>query len=1037
MSNPLMTLTVRRPILTSVIYLVVLVVGVFSLGRLPIDLMPEVTLPTISVITNYGNAGPQEVEELVTRPIEGSLAGIQGIEEIVSTSSEGRSVVRVAFIWGTDLDEAVNDIRDRVDRILARLPEEADRPAIRKFDLSAFPVLILGVTSELDLVRVRQIIEDQVQYRLERVNGVASVDIRGGTRREVQVSLNASALESFGISAAMVVNALRQENRNIPAGSVEIGSREIIVRTLAEYEKLDDVSNTIVTLRDGVPVRVSDVAVVTDGFEEATSIIRINGEPGVQLSVSKQTGTNTVAVANGVHREMQRINSDIPEIRLLPLIDTSVYIQRSIGAVATSLMIGGIIAVAVLLLFMRNLSATLIVSAAIPVCVIATFALVYFSGLTLNMMTFGGLALGIGMLLDNAIVVLDNIFYKRETGETPFDSAVQGGAEVWSAVTASTLTTLVVFFPVVFIRGMSGVMFQSLAYVVAFSLACSLIVALTLVPVLSSKFLHVYDLSGSKSKFVSALFSRSKRGLGYVTNYYRRIISWALTHRMTVVGGVVFLFICTLLLLPLVGMELMPSADESEVRVNVTMETGTRLDVTEATVKEIERVIFAEIPEKQFVFVRVGGGGWRAQGSNTANIRIPLVPRAQRRRSTTQIADHLRRELNNIPGATIRVREGQGLFLLRMGSGGDGGSVSLEIRGHDLQTGQEIAQQVAAAVRDVDGVTDTEISRETGMAEYRVVVDRNRAADLGLTASQIGGAVQTAMGGTRATQIRVRGNEYDVRVRLRDDERRDLERVSRMTLINSAGTPVSLQSVSRIEAGVGPMQVQRRDRERIINVDVNHSGRDLGSVAADLRRVIRDVSIPEDFVVLIRGDYEEQQRAYRELITGICIAILLVFLVMAGQFESFKDPFIVLFSIPVALIGVITIMLLTGTSFSVQAFIGCIILIGIVVNNAIVLVDTINRYRRVHGMELYDALKKAGERRLRPILMTTSTTIMALLPLSLGLGEGGEAQAPMARVVIGGLLVSTLITLVFIPVVYSFVEERKRRVSGGEQGSTS
>ncbi|KMQ50026.1 acriflavin resistance protein [Chitinispirillum alkaliphilum] len=1026
MSNPLITLPVRRPILTIVIYLVVLVTGLFSLSRLPIDLMPEITLPTITVVTGYSNAGPREVEQLVTRPIEGALAGIQGIEEIVSTSSEGSSTVRVSFVWGTDLDEAVNDMRDRIDRILGRLPAEAERPFIRKFDLSAFPVMILGVVSDMDLLRVRQIVEDQVQYRLERVNGVASVDLRGGTRREIQVALSSSALEAFGVSSDMVVNALRQENRNVPAGSVEQGSREVIVRTLAEYENIDDVRNTIITVRNGAVVRVADVAEVRDGFEESTSVIRINGVPGVQLAVSKQSGTNTVAVAKGVHRELERINRDIPEIELLPIMDTSEYVERSIQAVAYSLMLGGIIAILVLLLFMRNISTTLIIATAIPICIIATFALVYYSGLTLNMMTFGGLALGIGMLLDNAIVVLDNIYHKRENGEESFDSAVRGGAEVWSAVTASTLTTLAVFFPVMFIRGMSGVMFQSLALVVAFSLACSLLVALTLVPMLSSKFMSTSDLSQSKIKPLSGMFLVSKRSLLWVESKYRIIINWALAHRFTVVLTVAVLLVLSVLLIPYVGMELMPSADESEVRVNVTMETGTRLEVTAQTVREIEKIIESEVPEAQFMLSRTGGGrgGWGGSNSNTANLRVALVPRGERRRSTTQIADQLRGSLTGIPGAIIRVREGQGLFILRVGQGG-GESISLEVRGHDLQTGQGLAQQLAVIAEGIDGITDAEVSREAGRPEYRVRIDRPKAADLGLSAAQIGTAVQTAMGGSRATQIRVDGFEYDVRVRLAEDERRDLEKMSRMTILNNAGVPVSLQSVSEIERGTGPVQVERRDRERVVSVMLNHTGRDLGSVANDLRLAIRDIELPEGFSVLIRGDYEEQQRAYRELMTAILIAVLLVFLVMAGQFESFKDPFIVLFSIPVALTGIVAVMILTGTPFSVQAFIGCIILTGIVVNNAIVLVDTVNRYRRVDGMELFEALRSAGQRRLRPILMTTLTTAMGLFPLSLGLGEGGEAQAPMARVVIGGLLASTVITLVLIPVVYSFVEERR------------
>ncbi|MFP4163643.1 MAG: efflux RND transporter permease subunit [Chitinispirillaceae bacterium] len=1025
MSNPIVKIPVRRPVLTSVLYLIVLVIGIFSLMRLPIDLMPEITYPTITVVTSYGNTGPQEMEELVSRPIEAAVAGLQGIEEITSRSSEGRSTVRVSFVWGTDLDVAVNDIREKIDRSINSLPEDIQRPQIRKFDLNAFPVMILGITSDKDLTEIRQNVEDQVLYRLERVDGVASVDIRGGTGREIQVKFSSSSMEAFGISTDMVVSALNQENRNIPAGSVEQGSREIMVRTLAEFEGIEDVRSTIVAVRKGVAVRVSDIAEVTDGYEEVTNLVRINGTPGIQLSISKQSGTNTVAVADGVHKELRRLNRDLPGFEILPLIDTSEYIKRSIGAVAYALVIGGVIALIVLLLFLRNISTTLIISVAIPISIMATFALVYFSGLTLNLMTFGGLAMGIGMLLDNAIVVLDNIYYKRERGDAPEAGAVDGAGEVWSAVTASTLTTLVVFFPVVFIQGMSGIMFRSLAFIVAFSLACSLIVALTLVPMLSSRFLHTDNLAHCGNGFWASVFRRSEKFYTSVEHHYGQLIHWALRHRPTVILSVVALFVLALLLLPLVGVEFMPSADESEVRVSVEMETGTRLETLDEVVRKVEGIISKEVPECKFMMARVGGGGWRPS-SHTANMRIALVSQTQRSRSSAQVAADLRPKLMGIPGASIRVREGRGLFIFRIGTS-QGQSINVEIRGHDLETGQSLAQQFSKAISEIEGVTEADISREEGKPEYQLIIDRQKAADLGLTASQIGSAVRTAMGGTRATDVRLKGKEYSVIVRLAEKDRKSIDQLKRMTVLNKAGTAVSLQSVAELEPATGPAEVERRDRERVVSIDVDYDGVDLKTIVERIREETKHIAVPQEFAVLIRGDWEEQQKAQREMMFGIAMAILLVFLVMAGQFESFKDPFIVLFSIPVALVGVVAIMLLTGTPFTVQAYIGCIILAGIVVNNAIVLVDTVNRFRREREMELFRALEAAGERRLRPILMTTLTTSLGLLPLAIGMGEGGETQAPMARVVIGGLMVSTMITLVFIPVIYSIVEQRKAK----------
>jgi len=1014
--------------MTTVIFLVVVIIGLFSLTRLPIDLMPEITMPTVTVITTYENAGPLEVEELVTRPIESALSALQGIEEITSTSTEGRSVIRVTFPWGTNQEAAINDMRDRLDRILGRLPDDVDRPMIRKFDVSAMPILILGVMGEdKDLTALQQILEDQVQYRLERVPGVATVDIRGGRRRQIQVALRASSMEAYGLSTDMVVAALRRENRNIPAGSVVAGNRDIMVRTLAEYSNVNDVSGTVITVKDGVPVRISDVADVFDGFEEVRSLERINQQPGIRLAISKQSGSNTVAVSSGVMREVRRINQDIDGLEIITLIDNAKYVERAMMSVTQALLMGGAIAILVILLFLRNISSTAIISAAIPISIIATFALVYFCGFTLNMMTFGGLALGIGMLLDNAIVVLDNIYHKRENGVGAYEAAVKGTSEVWSAVTVSTISTLVVFIPVIFMRGMSGIMYQSLAYVVAFSLTCSLIVALTLVPMLSSKFLNPKSFKHEGNSVVDRIFRQTEKYYQGVERLYRRIIHWSLRNRVTVIAFIVLLFTLSMFMLPMVGVDLMPATDESEVRVNVEMEVGTKLDRLDETVKRIEAIVKQEIPEAVYMLANVASsGGFQAVGSNTAQIRVWLVPVAQRSRSSSQVANDLRRKLVGLPGATVRVREGQGLFIMRMGTNTDQ-AIGIEIRGYDLQMGQSLARQISTVVADVPGITDVQISRDAGMPEYRVKIDRNKAAELGLTATQIGSTVQTAMGGTTATKVRVEGKEYDVLVRLAEEDRRGLDNINNLTILNSAGRPVALQSAAWLESGEGPVRVERRDRERIITVSVNYVGRDMGSVVEDLRTALKEVSVPQEFAVLIRGDWEEQQKAQREMILAVLMAIVLIFLVMAGQFESFKGPFIVLFSIPVSLIGVVTVMLITKTPFTIQAFIGLIILVGISVNNAIVLVDLVNRLRREEKIELFRALEIAGERRLRPILMTSFSTILGLLPMAIGLGEGSEAQVPMARVVIGGLMTSTLITLVLIPVIYSLVEQRSEK----------
>jgi HAE1 family hydrophobic/amphiphilic exporter-1 len=1021
---------VHRPILTFVIFLIVVILGLVSLSRLSIDLMPEVTFPTISVVTSYGNVGPQEMEELVTHPIEEALAAVQGVEEITSTSTEGRSLVRVAFEWGTDLDVAANDIRDRIDRVLGRLPEDIERPMIRKFDLSAFPILIAAVSSSMNPRDLRQLTEDQVKYRLERVPGVAAVDIWGGLMREIHVDLRSDQLKAVGISPDNVLSALRSENRNIPAGLYEKGTSEVLVRTQGEFRSLEEIENTVVAVREGTPIQIKDVADVEDSWEEVRQIIRIDGKPGLRLSVSKQSGANTVQVAEAANAEIERINRDIPQIKIIPLIDTSTYIKQSVNNVGRAAILGGILAIIILFLFLRNVSSTAIVATAIPISVLATFGLMYFSGFTLNVITFGGLALGIGMLVDSAIVVIENIYRHREQGEGAIESSVKGTGEVSAAILASVLTTIVVFLPVVFIRGMSGILFRQMAYVVSFSLLCSLIVALTLIPVLASKFLYYRPEGGGRRGWFSGVYSASGKAVRTIEERYKSVLEWALGHRRTVIATTALLFVISIVLVRLIGVELMPVADEGEVRVDLEMAVGTRMEVVDQATKAVEEVARREVPEMISMISRSGGGGWRSGGGHTGQVRITLVPRAERSRSSEDVANALRRALAGIPGVTIRTRAGQGLFLLRMGTSSSD-NVSVEVRGYDLRTAQSLAARVEQIVAGVPGITDTRISRQEGSPERIIRIDRQKAADLGLTVSRIGDALETAIGGTQASYYREGGRQYRILVRLSEEDRRQLDDLLDLTVVNNRGEPVILRNVVRTVPQEGPVSIERKDQERIITVNANFTGRDMGSVISDIREGLRAIPVPKDFAILFGGDYEEQQKAFHELVLGLIIAILLVYLVMAGQFESFRDPFVVLFSIPMAIIGIVVTMILTGTVFSLQAFIGCIMLAGIVVNNAILLVDYTNRLRRDEGMELMGAIRLAGSRRLRPILMTAATTVLGLLPLSFGLGEGGEAQAPLARVVIGGLISSTLITLVLIPVVYSLFEQKR------EAGSVS
>ncbi|MBN2514939.1 MAG: efflux RND transporter permease subunit [Deltaproteobacteria bacterium] len=1015
-------IAVHRPIFTIMTMLIVIILGGISLIRLPIDLMPDITYPTLTVQTIYENASPEEIEELVTRPIEEAMSAVPGVESVYSTSSEGASNVRVTFSWGTDLDTASNDIRDRLDRVIPRLPDDAERPTLRKFDIANFPILIFGASSSMNPIQLRKLIDDQVKYRIERVPGVASLDVWGGYEREIQVNIDAGKVKAMDIPLDEIMSRIREGNITLPAGMIDRGNFEVTMRTKGEYTSLDQLANNVVAIRANAPIKLRDIADVDDTWKKITRIITVNGKPGVRLGVRKQSGKNTVDVAASVLKEVENISRDIPQITITPIIDTSDYIRNSITNVGSMALYGGILAILVLLFFLRNFMSTLIIATAIPISIIATFALMYFGGLTLNLMTLGGLALGIGMLVDNAIVVLENIYRHRESGENAEGATIQGAGEVTAAIVASTLTTLAVFLPLVFVRGMSGVMFKQLASVVSFALLCALVVALTFVPVMSAHLLHP-DTTRRRNTWMERLYQLSVRFFSRMEDEYKRLLHIALDHIAVVVIGTVLLLAGSLLLIPVVGVEFMPTTDEGEVRINAEMEVGTRLDILGEKFKLIDEIVRQNVPEVKNTVTSIGGSSWRSQGSHTGEMRIALKPKSERSRSSEEIAADLRRKLGNIPGVTIRTRVGQGLFILRMFAGGTE-KVQIEVRGHALETADVLAERVKKVVEEVGGVTDAQVSRESGSPEEIVFVDRQKSADMKLTVSQVANMLQTVVSGTTAGSYREGGDEYDIRVKIRDAEKMDIREILDMTLASTGGEPVVLRNIVRIQPKTGPVRIERKDQERVVTISANISGRDMGSILDDIHDRLRSIAVPRNFSIVFTGDYEEQQKAFHELLLSLILALVLVYMVMASLYESIRYPVVVMFSVPCAAIGVILMLFMTNTTFNVQSFIGCIMLGGIVVNNAILLVDHINLLRRRDELPLREAIEEAGRRRLRPILMTAMTTILAMVPLAIGLGEGGEVQAPLARAVIGGLISSTLITLLIVPTVYLFFDTK-------------
>jgi len=1018
--------SIRRPIFTWMVTLVVIIIGMVSLTRLPVDLMPEVVFPTLNVNAFYPNTGPEEIEELITRPIEEAMSAVPGVEEVFSSSSEGSSSVRIMFSWGTNLDAAADDVRERIDRIVGRLPEEVERPTLRKFDPAQMPILMFGALSNLDPVQTRRIIDEQIAYRLERVAGVASIDVFGGREREIQVNLDPDKLKALGLPLDLITSKIRQENVDMPAGVIEKGNYEILVRIPGVFTNLNQLRDTVVAVRDGVPIQLKEIASIDDTFRRITRIVRINDKPGTRLAVYKQSGENTVNVAEGVLKEIAEIQRDIPQIELVPVSNSAEYIKRAISNVGSSAIWGGILAILALLVFLVNIRSTLVIAISIPISLIGTLALIYFGGFTLNTMTLGALALGIGQLVDSSIVVLENIYRMEEGGVPPLKASIEGTNEVAAPIAAGAITTCVVFLPMVFMRGMSGVMFKQLAYVVSFANLCGLFVALTMVPMLSSRLIRVVKPIGPDAKRPAERLVRFfLGGFHKLENWYKRLLHKALDHRAFVLGVTGALLVGSLFLIRFVGSEFMPATDESEVRVTVEMEVGTRLEVMDQTFRAVTEIVKKAVPEMVSHEESFGGGGWRS-GANSGNLTLKLVPRDKRSRSSEEIAVDLRKKLAGLPGTVVRTRASGGQMMFGMRGGGGQERLQVEIRGYDLSISEALAKQVKTIVETVKGVTDTRVSREIGNPEELFVIDRQAAADMKLSVNAIGQSIQTALTGTQASVFRESGREFRILVKVKDAEKMDIQDILDLTVTNSDGEQISLRNIIDTQPRRGPIRIERRDRERIVTVSGEISGRDLGSVMADAQQSLRSIPIPRNFSIQFTGDYEEQQKANRELLQSIILALILVFMIMAMLYESLRDPFIVMFSVPLAAIGVILMLFLTNTSFNMQSYIGCIMLGGIVVNNAIIIVDYTNLLRRRDKMPLRQALEEAGRRRLRPILMTAFTAVMATLPLALGLGEGGEAQAPLARAVIGGLTSSTLITLVVVPVVYSVFEGRRK-----------
>ncbi|MBE0467001.1 MAG: efflux RND transporter permease subunit [Candidatus Desulforudis sp.] len=1022
-------IAVRRPVGVLMLALALILLGMVSLSRLAMDLLPDMEIPVAAIVTTYPGAGPQEVEQLVTRPIEESVATVENLTSISSISQANSSMVIAQFDWGTDMNVVNQDVRESVDWVQRALPSDAERSMVFKFDPTMMPVLVMGFSGDQSLADLHRIAEDTIKPRLERLEGVASVAVQGGRQREIQVQLDPVAMQGYGVSAEQVMQSIRAGNLNLAGGTVEEGSREYLVRVPGEFVSLRDVEGVVVPTPEGAPVRLVDIAEIRDGYRDADVISRLNGEPSLALVVMKQPQANTIQVVQAVQEALDRIEQGLPgDVQFEAALDQAEFIELAVGNLRNDLLMGCLLAALVIFIFLRNIRTTVIICTTIPLAIVGACNMIYFSGETLNLLTLGGLALGVGVIVDDAIVVLENVYRHRREGLPPLDAARTGASEVTGAVIGASLTSMAVFLPIVFVGGISAEIFGPLALTVVFALLSSLVMALTVVPMLGSRLLaRMPEDPRADGKRLERLLYLSGAWMERLKDWYGRILARSLRRRRLVVILAAAVFLASLALVSLVGTEFFPAVDEGVVSVGIEMPRGTATEETDRMAARVEEIA-SRIPEVETVSVSVGAGDWMAQSgmggtaSDRAAVDIRLVPLGERSRSSGDVAEEFRRELARIPGATFRV-DTSGGFAGMMG----GAPVEVRLKGDDLDTLARLGEQAAALVAGVEGTREVQSSLEEGRPEVQVLVDRDRASAHGLSVHQVALAVRTALHGEVATVYRVGGDEIDVRVRLAEDFRRHLADLENLLIAAPTGAQVMLRDVAHLAVGESPVAITRDDQARTVSITAQIAGRDLGSVNADVQSVLSEMSLPSGYYFETGGEAEEMMDAFGELGFALVLAVVLIYIVLAVLFESLFFPFVIMFSLPVSLTGMVLALLLTGRSFSLTAFIGVIVAMGIVGKNCIVLIDYVNQLRR-KGMERDEAIRTAGPVRLRPILMTTLTTVCAMLPIALGLGEGAEFTAPMATVIIGGLVFSTVVSLVLVPVIYSVFDDWGRKI---------
>lgn len=1038
---PLSKFALKNPISILMLAIAVVVLGATSVNKLPIDVFPNITMPVVVVGTLFPGASPADVERAITYPIEKAVSAVNNVSYIQSTSKEGFSLVMVFFNWGANVDKGAVDIIENIQRIMSQLPPGIRQPFVVVFDISNIPVCMVTVSSDkLNGLQLNDLATNVIEPQIEHLPHVASATVNGGLIRQINVNLDPEKLIAKNVSFMDVINAVTNANFILPSGDMKINNLDYNLFTTNQFKLVPPMNNIVVKVSNGIPIHISDVGYVVDSAQTQTNIARINGRQGVYLMVNKTPGSNTVDIVNEVKELLPHL-LNIPEgVKFNLAFDQSIYIKQAISSLLHEAIQGSILAFIIILVFLRSFTSTLIISLSIPLSVMVTFILLYFVGhQTLNTFTLGALTLSVGRLVDDAIVVLENIYRHRGMGKSPVKAALDGTGEVAMPVLASTITTISVFFPVVFITGIARLLFEPFALTISFALIASYFVSLTVIPALTKRYLKPErEYSIQSKRLYERIFARSKAFFNSIDDIYQSTLRWALSHKKIVVYGIGGLFIASLFLVKFIGTEFFPQTDESQFLIIVRSPIGTRLEITDQYVKQLQDMIREVIPAKDIKTIISNEGlpsGFAAiwsqnTGPDTAQIQVNLVTPDKRKRSDIELMNLVRKRIQGaIPGVQTYFISGG--IVSRIMNFGSTAPIDVELYGYDLATAAKEAEVLASIMRKTPGVTDVMISRRENYPELDINVDREKAALAGVNQRIVANTVLTAMSSSlnifpSIYTDPVSGNEYYIVVQMDEKYTTDIQNLENLPLPTYNGKTIFLKDIATINKGVGPVLIERKYQQRVIHITANATGRPLGDVANDLSRQFAKLKLPPGFYIDMSGEVSQQKGAFSSMFFALLLAIMLIYMIMASQFKSLLDPFIIMFSVPMGLIGVIWMLFLTNTTLSIESFMGVIMMIGIVVSNGILLVDYTNRLR-ADGMELHEAVIKAGRTRLRPILMTSLATILGLIPMAIGIGTGSETNMPLARAVIGGLLVSTFLTLLLIPTLYTIFEERFKR----------